>query len=116
MLQKIGEKLQSARKDAGFNQEDIARELGISRNKMINVEKGEGPLDVVLLSRIAHLYGCSIEHFIDDSSSENQDISFAYRASELGENQKDIPVWGKRVLNNLRDLQSICREAGLIGQ
>jgi transcriptional regulator with XRE-family HTH domain len=114
MLQKIGNKLQTARKNAAFSQGDIAKKLKVSRNKIISIEKGEGPLDVVLLSKLAYIYGCSIEHFIDDLSSE-QDISFAYRASELGENEKDIPIWGKRVLNNLKDLQSISREAGLIG-
>jgi Helix-turn-helix. len=53
MLKKMSEKLQQARKSVGLNQSQVADMMGISRSKVINIEKGEVAIDVVLLGKIS---------------------------------------------------------------
>lgn len=111
MLAKLAIKLQNARKSVGLSQIQVADRIGISRNKIINIEKGEVAVDVVLLDKLAHLYGHNLLHFIDDDALENEEISFAFRATELIPEDSFVPAWGRRILLNLRTLQEISEEA-----
>lgn len=113
MLRKIAQKLQKARKSVGLNQNQVADRIGVSRNKMINLEKGEVPIDIILLGKLANLYGYSLNYFIEEDSQEDIQISFAFRATDLTEEDSYIPSWGRRILLNLRNLEEISEEAGL---
>lgn len=113
MLQKMAEKLAKARKSVGLNQDYVAERVGISRSTMIKIEKGDTPVDVILLGKLAHEYGYSIEFFLDDQSTEDTDFNFAFRATELSEEDSYLPAWGRRLLLNIRSLQQIAEEAGL---
>lgn len=113
MLKKLGEKLQKARKSVGLNQVQVAETLGISRGTLINIEKGEVRVDVILLGKLANLYGYSLNHFIEGESTEVEDISFAFRAGELTLEDSHIPAWGRGILLNIRTLEEILEEAGL---
>ena len=110
MLAKLATKLQQARKSVGLSQNQVADHLGISRNKVINIEKGEVALDVLLLEKLAHLYGYTLTHFLEDDSVEHEDISFTFRATELIPEDSFVPAWGRRILLNLRMLQEISEE------
>jgi transcriptional regulator with XRE-family HTH domain len=105
----INAKLQKVRKTLDLTQNQVADKLGISRNTMINIEKGETSIDLTLLDKLAHLYGYSISYFINDDEEEKE-LSFAFRATELNEEDSFITAWGSRVLKNIRDLQEIYEE------
>lgn len=113
MLKQMAEKLQKARKSVGLSQNQVADSLGISRGKIINIEKGVVAVDVILLGKLAKLYGYSLDYFIDEASSEDTDIEFALRGIDLTEDDAHIPAWARGILLHVRDLQEICEEAGI---
>lgn len=113
MMRKVAEKLQMARKSVGLSQNQVADVLGISRGKMINIEKGEVGVDINLLDKLAHTYGYSLNFFISDESKEDAEINFAFRTSELSEEDALITSWARRLLSNIRDLEEVCEEAGI---
>lgn len=113
MKKELAEKLQKARKSVGLNQNQVADTLGISRNKLINIEKGDVSIDVILLGKICRLYGYSFNYFLDDESKEDEEITFAFRATELTEEDAYIPAWGRKILLNIKTFNEICEEAGI---
>lgn len=113
MLTKLAAKLQQARKTAGLNQIQVADSLGIGRNKIINLEKGEGNVDVTLLGRLARLYGYSLSYFLDDEIVDEEPVTFAFRAVEIAPEDAYLPAWGRQILLNVRTLEEICEGAGI---
>ena len=109
----LSEKLKMARNSVGITQSQAAKSLGISRSKLIQLENQCGNIDIVLLHKLSDLYGYSLAYFIVEGSIENESTAFAFRAGELPLNDLDIPAWGRRVLRNMRQLNKICREAGI---
>lgn len=110
----IGDKLREARKSIGLTQVQAAGEVSISRSKLIGIENGDIPVDIVLLGKLAHLYGYSLEYFINEDASEKEiEINFAFRAADFNEADALITSWAKRVFKNIRDLEYVCEEAGI---
>jgi Zn-dependent peptidase ImmA (M78 family)/transcriptional regulator with XRE-family HTH domain len=60
----LGIRLQEARKDRKFTQQDAAEALGISRPTYIAIEKGERPVQPHELIRLAQLYGRSVHELL----------------------------------------------------
>lgn len=105
----IGVKLQKARKELGFTQEYVANKLGIGRGKLINIEKGDN-IDLSLLEKFSRLYGYTLDYFVSTESTEDIDLSFAFRAVDLSEEESEILAWGNRILNNITNLDEIIKE------
>lgn len=105
----LGAKLKGARETSGYTQSAAADELGISRQKLISVEKGVGPIDTILLTTMARLYGYSVESFLTDSD-DNVDIKLAFRASGLDNEDQQTIIWARKVLINIRNLNEILQE------
>lgn len=59
------------RKRRGFSQQQLADELGVSRQTVISLEKGRYDPSLPLAFRLAKLFGCSIEDLFtpDDDPS-----------------------------------------------
>lgn len=66
----LGARLQAAREAAGFTQEEIAEQLGISRAAVSQLEAGRTRLDSLTLRRLATLYRRPIESFFDEELAE----------------------------------------------
>lgn len=105
---KLGERLKDAREGSNFSQIRAAELLGISRQKLINIEKGSGPVDTILLKSMANLYSYSINYFIEDTETDNFEIGLAFRADSLNDEDQDIVNWARKVLFNIKDLKEIC--------
>jgi transcriptional regulator with XRE-family HTH domain len=54
--QMLGERLKEAREYVGLKQDDVAKNLGIPRSALSNVEAGTRKVDAIELSRLAKLY------------------------------------------------------------
>ncbi|WP_349818176.1 MULTISPECIES: helix-turn-helix domain-containing protein [Clostridium] len=113
MKKEVAEKLQSARKTLGFTQDYVANKLGISRIKIINIEKGEAKVDIELLNKFSSLYGYSLEYFICDNTNKSEDISFAFRSEGITEKESEILAWGNKILSNVKMLNEIIKEANI---
>ncbi|NLG89005.1 MAG: helix-turn-helix transcriptional regulator, partial [Clostridiaceae bacterium] len=80
----IGKRLQNARKQAGFTQEDVEKQLNISRVMISNIENGKSKIDSIMLKKFADLYGFSVEHFLT-CEEEQDNAGVFFRTDELNE-------------------------------
>lgn len=68
----IADRLQKLRKEKGFSQEQLAEELGISRQAVSKWERAEASPDTDNLICLARLYGVSLDELLyTDQSSSN---------------------------------------------
>lgn len=59
---KIGLNIQNERKKAGLLQEEVAKSLGVTRETIINYEKGNG-VSAILLMKLSKSFNCPIDNF-----------------------------------------------------
>lgn len=69
----LGEKLKSARTDAGLTQEQLAEKLLVSRQAVTKWEADKGMPDIGNLKQLSKLLNVSIDHLLD--SGEKLDLS-----------------------------------------
>ena len=62
----FGEKLQEARKRAGYSQEQLSEKLSVSRSAVAKWESGGGLPDIENLKAISQLLDVSIDYLLDD--------------------------------------------------
>lgn len=70
----IGEKIKSARTEAGLSQEQLAEKLNVSRSAVAKWESEGGTPDVENLKNIANLLGVSIDYLLKESEEYVQYI------------------------------------------
>lgn len=61
----IGENLKRIRENKGVTQADLARELGINRSMLSQIERGTKTLSLPLAKEIADILGCRIEDLVE---------------------------------------------------
>lgn len=66
----ISERLQKIRKEHGYSQEQLADELGVSRQAVSKWERGEASPDTDNLIALARLYGISIDYLLFEKEAE----------------------------------------------
>jgi transcriptional regulator with XRE-family HTH domain len=67
--QALGERLRVAREYIGLKQEEVAKQLGIPRSALSNVEAGQRKVDALELSRLAKLYQRPVTWFIGEKDT-----------------------------------------------
>lgn len=105
----LGVRLKQARESSGFTQEVAAESLSISRQKLISVEKGNGPIDTLLLTSMAKLYGFSVDYFLSEEG-DDVEIKLAFRASNLENEDQKTLNWARKVLINIKHINEIIKE------
>lgn len=95
---KIGEKVLKLRKDSGITQKLLANYLDIDQSYISKIEKGERQLSLDSLTKLSSLFGCSIEHFIEDDA-DHLPMAIAFRADGLSsEDLKIIAIMNRIAL------------------
>lgn len=56
--------MKAARVNKGLTQEEAAHKLGITKNTLLNYEKGRTAPDIDIFKRIVKLYGCTVDDII----------------------------------------------------
>jgi transcriptional regulator with XRE-family HTH domain len=64
LQEKVGAKLRELRKSKGYNQDDIAKELGYSPMGISHFETGRRPLKVNDIEKLADFFGLHVEEFL----------------------------------------------------
>jgi transcriptional regulator with XRE-family HTH domain len=61
---KLVERLKKARKEAGLDQEAVAKLLGVTQSYISKMESGQRRIDIVQLRRFGKVYKKKIDYFI----------------------------------------------------
>lgn len=102
----IGKKLQAVREKLGLTQKQVWEYLGISSTQLSYYENGKREIGLADLNRLAQLYGYSMEYFVkNDSDMDVNDISLAFKAGEIKDEDMKVVLWARQFINNLHDMQ-----------
>ena len=66
-------RLEELRKERGIKQEDLARELGVSRQTISSLEKGRYNPSILLAFKIARRFGMQIEDVFIYQEDDHED-------------------------------------------
>ncbi len=83
MDDKIVERLQKLRKEHGYSQEQLADELGVTRQAISKWERGEASPDTENLIALARLYNISVDDVLfekpkaEEAAAENEGIHYS---------------------------------------
>jgi transcriptional regulator with XRE-family HTH domain len=77
--QTLGERIQKLRQEHGYSQEELAAQLGLSRQAIGQMEKGERSIDALELAALAKAFGVSADWIIQP---EKPDVSKKSRQTE----------------------------------
>ncbi|WP_052210486.1 helix-turn-helix transcriptional regulator [Thermoanaerobacter sp. YS13] len=112
MKEIIAERLQKARKSVGLTQEKVAQLLNVSRNKIINMEKGDDDYEITMLEKLSKLYGCSLEYLAGIEEIEDKEDELFFRTLESNSEFKDYEImgWSNMLLSNIKALKEILSE------
>ena len=86
---KIGERLRKLRKYIGLTQEQVANILGVGRDAILRIEKGDRKIDLQELMSFSKLYNISMDELIAEEHIINSsNVAFARGFNELSEKDK----------------------------
>ncbi len=80
----IGKRIMQLRKAKGLSQEELAKDVKISRSSLVQIEQGNRYLDVMELQRLSHL----LEFSLDDFLSKNFTVAKETLEEEKPQKQK----------------------------
>jgi Zn-dependent peptidase ImmA (M78 family)/DNA-binding XRE family transcriptional regulator len=106
----IGERLKEARKGRGMSQEEVARELGMSRPTLIAIEQGRRAPQPEELVTFARLYGRQVHELVRDSPpvvglAAQFRVSDRSDAAEMNMSVNDL----QRLADSLVELETITK-------
>lgn len=77
---KFGEKLKSARKQAGMSQEQLAEKLGVSRQAVTKWETDGGIPDIENIMAISALFNLSVDQLLSNEKEEKKSVDYLYES------------------------------------
>ena len=81
-LQSIGTNIKLLRTLRRVNQQQLAKQLGISQTHMSNIEAGRVSVNLRLLMRIANLFECKLDDIISGSFSIEEEVATSAEPDE----------------------------------
>ena len=109
MLANIGDKLRTARDNAGLTQAQVETCLGINKAQLSYYENGKREISISILEKLASLYGYEINYFLSDSEIVEPDVQIAFRGAEVCDEDLQVITWAKTFLNNLCEMNELKR-------
>lgn len=87
MNELLGGRIKVLRISHGMTQEQLAEELGISRQKFARIENGNNSITLDILSKIAEILDVTVN---DITKVLNEEPSVSYRANETNSSAEEI--------------------------
>lgn len=99
----IGERLRIAREKNSMTQTEAASYLGVKREVVSYYETGKRPIDIITLSKLADIYGYSLNFFLNKEEIQvsEKPVMVAFRAENLTEGDLKTVAWAKKFVMNL---------------
>jgi Zn-dependent peptidase ImmA (M78 family)/transcriptional regulator with XRE-family HTH domain len=79
--EELARRLREAREASGLTQEDVARELGLSRPSVVQLEQGRRAVSGLELDRLAYLYGRDLREFLAAEFRAEDSLVALFRAA-----------------------------------
>ncbi|MCK5802547.1 MAG: helix-turn-helix transcriptional regulator, partial [Lentisphaeria bacterium] len=73
----LGQRLKGAREACGMTQDDVARQLSVSRSTVAQMELGNRAVTGIELSRLAYLFGKDLQSFVAVEAPDQEDALVA---------------------------------------
>lgn len=71
----IGQRVADLRKKRGLSQEDLAKNVKISRSSLAQIELGNRGVDILELQNLSQVLGFSLDHFMSNDFLQGEDLS-----------------------------------------
>lgn len=71
----LGERIQKLRLEHGYSQEELATHLGVSRQAIGQIEKGERSIDALELASLAKALAVSVDWIVQPEKTTNKDMA-----------------------------------------
>lgn len=83
----IGQRIAELRKRKGFSQDDLAKQVEISRPSLAQIELGNRSIDIIEFQKLSLVLGFSLDHFLSDNFYESDllilnDLKSEYKREE----------------------------------
>ncbi len=91
----LGNKLLKLRKARGMSQEELAGEMGVSRQAISRWESGETLPDAANLLKLSDLFGVTADYLLRDEQTESQPMQAVPAAPSAAPKPGRQQVWGK---------------------
>lgn len=100
----IGNNLKDYRQNLGYNQDDLAKYIGVDRSLISCYENGTREISLVHLNKLGDLFGIEIDDFLVNNTSEkNANMAFAFRSQGMDkEDLSSIAEFQKIVKNYIQ--------------
>lgn len=81
----LAEKIMSLRKRLGWSQEELAQQLGVSRQSVSKWEATNAMPDITKVVQMSELFGVSVDYLLKDTADDEQNLSLLVDNQESGE-------------------------------
>ncbi|MBN2496204.1 MAG: ImmA/IrrE family metallo-endopeptidase [Deltaproteobacteria bacterium] len=118
--EELGRRLRVAREACRMTQDDVGRQLELSRSTIAQIELGKRTVSGLELGKLAYLFGRDMRGFVEDRFEEEDALLALFRSHPEISDQDDIVaalrlcVTLGRELTNLERLLAIDRDIGTI--
>jgi len=107
----LGRRLQDARKSVALTQQEVAEQLGLSRESLAQIEAGARSVNSLEIVRLARLYGRSLSSILLESETpEEEPLTALFRMQEtLAESPglREKLVWFSNVFQEARTIERL---------
>lgn len=114
MNKKIGDRIRKFRQLAGFNQESVADEIGMSGGNFGKIERGEIDINTEHLQKLAKLFKVAVSDFFDDRpilATNEKDPNYGYASqadmNALTEMVKNLAIEIEKINEKLSDKKAL---------
>jgi len=102
----VGKRLKEARDDMNYSQQKVADFVDKTREQISYYENGSREISLSLLTKLANLYGKSIDYFIGIDSNEPE-LQMAFRSDSISKGDQEKIEWARNFVNNLYELKHL---------
>lgn len=98
-MTKIGDKITQLRKQKGWSQTELAKQISASREAIGKYERNEALPSVETAKKIANAFGVTLDFLVDDATTPSLDKETVKRINDI----QEMDVNTKNILFNVID-------------
>lgn len=110
----FGKRLKELRKNRGMSQDDVGKEIGVSRARYSHYENNHVEPDIGLIRKLADLYNVKVDYLMGRSDSpdmtEEESFGTFIKDPSLRRWHKDLPKSEEEDLRRLRKIWEAFRD------